>query len=68
MKLDTPLTLERPQHGAMERFVQFCMLAGFVVALLAVSQRTWGALPAVYALGILLTGIFALWGIRRHRR
>jgi len=52
----------------MERFVQFCMLAGFVVALLAVSQRTWGAWPAVYAVGILLTGLFALWGLRRVRR
>lgn len=44
------------------------MIVGFALMVAAALYRGFGNLPYIYAALILVTGAFALWGLRKVRR
>ena len=52
----------------MQRFAEVSMWIGFILALIALAFRpSLGTLMALYGLGLMLTGGFAAWQIRKRR-
>lgn len=52
----------------MYRLAQATMILGFAVCVALALYRGFGNMPYIYGSLILLTGAFALWGLRKIER